>query len=38
LEAELAQFTFSPEEDARLQEARAEFVRAVLGPLSAKGG
>ncbi len=32
---ELESFAFSPEEDAKLQAARAAFVRTVLGPLSA---
>jgi hypothetical protein len=32
---ELASFAFTPQEDAKLQAARAEFVRTVLGPLSA---
>jgi hypothetical protein len=31
---ELASFSFTPVEDAKLQAARAEFVRTVLGPLS----
>jgi hypothetical protein len=31
---ELASFAFTSEEDAKLQAARAQFVRTVLGPLS----
>ncbi len=37
IDDELASFAFSPEEDAKLQAARAAFVRTVIGPLSAVG-